>query len=308
MNGSPSADSIGQATAGGVNQGSTGLRGHILFTRAGGAYGDETLFVARADGTHQHRIGNVGVHCCPWATPDGSRIVFSGGAPDGRRVTTITARLDGSDRVLLPLPKGTLSLAAGPISRNGKTIAREGFDDKHPASAGIYLTRAADGAVLRRVTRTHFIPGDFSPDGRQLVLLRSSNGEPPPPGSLWVVNTNGTGLRRLTPANVQVECCFNYRWSPDGSSILFADSNGVIWRIAPDGSKLTQVFKDNNGRYAATPTWSPDGSLIMFALDPTPNPFEHPINGLYVTHADGSGLTEVIGGNNFKREPVWVSG
>jgi Tol biopolymer transport system component len=86
------------------------------------------------------------------------------------------------------------------------------------------------------------------------------------------------------------------------------DSNGVLWTIAHDGSKPTQVFKDVSGRYAATPTWSPDGSMIMFALDPTPNPFDHPTNGLYAIQADGSGLAEVIGGNNFKREPVWVSG
>jgi dipeptidyl aminopeptidase/acylaminoacyl peptidase len=281
--------------------------GHILFTRAGGAYGDETLFVARADGSGQHRISPVGVVCCPWATRSGSRIVFSANGPGGR-VTAATARLDGSNRIVLSLPKGTLNLGPGPLSADGKTIAREGFDDKHPAHAGIYLTRASDGKILRRLTRTHFIPGDFSPDGKQLVLFKGPDGNPPPPGSLWIVNSNATGLRRLTPPSVQVECCFNYRWSPDGTSILFADSNGLVWTIAPNGSKLTQVFKAANGGYAATPTWSPDGSTILFALDPTPNPFDHPNNGLYVIHADGSGLTEILGGNDFKREPVWVTG
>ncbi len=46
----------------------------------------------------------------------------------------------------------------------------------------------------------------------------------------------------------------------------------------------------------------------MFALGPTPDPFQHPINGLYVSRADGSEVTEVLGGNDFKREPVWISG
>jgi Tol biopolymer transport system component len=281
--------------------------GHILFTRAGGIYGDETLFVARADGSDQRRISGLDDACCPWATPSGSRIVFAG-IGSGGRVTAVMARLDGSHRVVLALPKGTLSLAAGPLSPDGKTIAREGFDDKHPAAAGIYLTRASDGKILRRITRTHFIPGDFSPDGKQLVLFKGPNGEPPPPGSLWIVKNTGTGLRRLTPSRVRVECCFNYKWSPDATSILFADSSGVLWTIAPDGSKLTQIFKDASGRYAATPTWSPDGSMILFALDPTPNPFDHPINGLYVIHRDGSSLTELIGGDTFKREPIWVTG
>ena len=72
--------------------------------------------------------------------------------------------------------------------------------------------------------------------------------------------------------------------------------------IAPDGSKLTRVFKDHRGRYAVTPTWSPDGSMIMFALDPSPNPFSHPPNGLFVMRSDGrGGLQQVIGGDDFKR-------
>jgi Tol biopolymer transport system component len=74
-------------------------------------------------------------------------------------------------------------------------------------------------------------------------------------------HTNGTARRRLTPASVKVQCCFSYRWSPDGTKIVFADFGGVIWNIAPDRSKLTQVFKDRDGRYAVTPTWSPDGEL-----------------------------------------------
>jgi Tol biopolymer transport system component len=263
----------------------TGLSGHIVFTRAGGPYGDETLFVANADGSAERRISKLNSTCCPWATPNGSRLDFAGGAAN--RVTTVTANLDGSHRRLLPLPKGTLNLGSGPLTKDGAIIAREGFDDAHPASAGIYLTRSNDGSVVRRVTKTHFIPGDFSPDGKRLVLFKPSSAADPLPGSLWVVETDGAGLRRLTPTRILVECCFNYRWSPDGKKILFGDSAGLLWTIAPDGSNLTRVFKDANGRYAATPTWSPDGSLILFALDPTPDPF---------------------GGNDFKREPVWVSG
>ena len=253
----------------------SGLVGHIVFTRAGGSYGDETLFVARADGTGQRRLSKLGSTCCLFSTRSGSRIEFAGSVADGR-ITAVTANLDGTRRVVLPLAKGTLNLGTGPFSPGGKTIAREGFDEKHPGMSGIYLTSASTGKVTRRVTKTHFIPGDFSPSGEQLVLFKGPEGDPPPPGSLWIVNTSGTGLRRLTPAKVSVECCFNYRWSPDATKILFADANGVLWTIASDGSKLRQLFKDANGRYAATPTWSPDGSMIMFALDPNTEPLRPP--------------------------------
>jgi Tol biopolymer transport system component len=284
----------------------TGLTGHVLFTRAGGVYGDETLFVAKADGTDERQVGELGRNCCPWASHDGSRIVFAESAPDGR-VTAVTANLDGSKRVVLQLPKGNLNLAAGPLSPDGTLVALEGFDDAHPADAGIYLEQASDGANRKRVTTVHFIPGDFSPDGKQLLLFRNSEGDPPPPGSLWLVNLDGSGLHQLTPAKTTVQCCFNYRWSPDGTKILFADPDGMLWTIAPDGSNLIRVFKDAGGRYAITPAWSPDGSMIMFALDPSQDPFTHPNNGMYVIRADGKDLTEVIGRDDFKREPVWVS-
>ena len=293
--------------ASGGNSAATALPGRIVFARAGGKFGDETLFVARADGSGERRISRYGKTCCVWATRNGSRIVS---AADGGsdRITAVTSNLDGTQRVVLPLPKGTLSLASGPFSRDGKTIAREGFDDQNPANGGVYITRASDGKILRRVTRRHFIPGDFSPDAERLVLFRNTEGQPPPPGRLWVVSVKGTGLRPLTPASLQVQCCNNYRWSPDGSKILFADADGIVWTIAPDGSKLRRLFKDRSGRYAVTPTWSPDGSMIMLALDPTPNPFSHPPNGLYVMRSDGTGLQEVIRGDDFKREPVWVRG
>lgn len=296
-----------RVTSASPSPGITALAGHIIFTRAGDKYGDDTVFVAKVDGTDEHQLSELTQGCCPWATRDGSRVLFAANAPD-RRVTTVTENLDGSQRVLLPLPKGTLSLGPGPFSPDGTLVALEGFNESHSALEGIYLERASDGAGRRQVTKKHFFPGDFSPDGKQLLLFQNASVEHPLPGSLWLVNTDGSGLHQLTAAGTSVQCCFNYRWSPDGNKILFADPGGILWTIAPDGSGLTQVFKDVVGRYAITPTWSPDGSMIMFALDPTPNPFDHPVNGIYVILANGSGLKQVMGGDDFKREPVWVSG
>lgn len=283
----------------------TGLSGRIVFTRAGGQYGDETVFIASMDGTNEHKLSEFDKSCCPWATVDGSRILIGAASPDGR-ITVQVSKPDGSDASILPLPVGTLNLGGGPFSPDGQWIMLEGFDDAHPEVSGIYMARAADGSDLRRVTKRHFIPGDFSPDGTKLLVFGNAAGNPPPPGSLWIANFDGSGLRQLTPTATQVQCCFNYRWSPDGSKILFASPDGSLWTIAPGGSSLTEVFQDAGGRYAVTPTWSPDGSMILFALDPTANPFAHPTNGLYVIRADGSGLTLVIGGTDFKREPVWL--
>ena len=47
------------------------LKGEIIFTRAGGTYGDETLYRAHANGTHQRRLSGYGKTCCVRWSPDG---------------------------------------------------------------------------------------------------------------------------------------------------------------------------------------------------------------------------------------------
>jgi len=280
------------------------LSGHLIFARAGSEYEDETIFVARLDGSDERQITEFGASCCPSAARDGSRIAFGGGAPDGR-FTTVTADLDGSHRRAMPIPDDGNNYG-GLLSSDGSLLLMEVFPDEG-RSPGTFVA-APDGSGLRRLGPRPFIPGDFSPDNRQAVAFGGPEGQPPPAGSLWVMNVDGTGLQQLTPDEVLVQCCFNYRYSPDGDKVLFADADGVLWTIRPDGSDLEQLFEDSEGRFAITPTWSPDGSMVVFALDPTRDPFQHPPNAVFVIRADGSGLTELFGGNNFKREFVWVSG
>jgi dipeptidyl aminopeptidase/acylaminoacyl peptidase len=285
------------------------LEGRLLFTRSGGTFGDDTVFTANANGTDEHQLGDLGASCCPWATRDGMRVSLSAQTPDGR-ITTAIANVDGSAGSLVPLPNGTLNLGPGPFSPDGRQIAFEGFDDAHPEVAGIYIGNT-DGTNLVRISTERDSPGDWSPDGTQVVFFRGPEGDPPPSGSLFVVNVDGSDEHQLTPPGVEVACCWNYRWSPDGSRILFADAAGVLWVINPDGTHPTQLFVDasvyHNRRYAVTPTWSPDARNVIFALDASP-PFSFRVtaNGLYVNDGDGTGLTLVIGGNNYKREPYWI--
>ena len=283
------------------------LAGRIVFVRSGGTYGDGTVFTANADGSDERQLSDLGEACCAFATRDGERVLFDTRAPDGR-VTTATANFDGSDRFVVPLPEGTLNLGSGPFSPDGKQIAFEGFDRAHPEVAGIYVG-SARGTDLLQITHDGGIPGDWSPDGTQVLFLRD-------PSRLFIVNVDGSGERQLTPDEVAVQCCWGYRWSPDGSRILFPSDDGLLWLINTDGTELTQLFEDEKvahvRRAAITPTWSPDGTRIMFGLSPTRSPFDpsgpfdSAPNELYVIDADGTGLTLVIGGADYKREPSWV--
>jgi hypothetical protein len=73
---------------------------------------------------------------------------------------------------------------------------------------------------------------------------------------IYVINADGTGLRRLTDG-------MDPAWSPDGTKVAFArwrDPRG-IYVIDEDGRNETLLF---GWSQAKAPAWSPDGSHIAF--------------------------------------------
>jgi Tol biopolymer transport system component len=223
--------------------------------------------------------------------------------------------IDGEGFEPFALPDPSLNLVPQAWSPDGTRIAFEGWDDADPGRTGVYTARASDLGGLVRVTtgigKRHDIPLDYSPDGTQLVIYRSVRAEPHFPidigGSLWVVDVDGSNAHRLETPGTKPG--WWARWSPDGTKILFATERlqptGALWTIGPDGSGLTKVFEDAEGRFATGPTWSPDGRQILFTLNPTRDSFVHDPNALYVIDADGSDLTLVVGGAGFKGSPEW---
>ena len=103
---------------------------------------------------------------------------------------------------------------------------------------------------------------------------------------VYVVNADGTGLRRLT-TNPGAD--FDPSWSPDGSRIAFRSERSgdpEIWVMNADGTKQRRLTA------GLSPAWSPDGSRIAYA---SPGDLLCPpgrglrCSGLSLMHADGSG-------------------
>jgi len=111
-------------------------------------------------------------------------------------------------------------------------------------------------------------------------------------GDIYIVNTDGTGLRRLTN-DPHLED--HPTWSPDGRKIAYAQwtsntstAGNTIWVMNADGSGKKQLTKGAVG--AVWPEWSPDGKQIAFGSP------ESSGESIYVMNADGSGLKPVAGG------------
>ena len=83
--------------------------------------------------------------------------------------------------------------------------------------------------------------------------------------ALFVVNVDGSGLRRITPWGLPF-WEDGGRWSPDGTTILF-DNRKSLFVVRPDGSGLAKIplVTDNFSRLQ-NPNWSPDGTKIVVSL------------------------------------------
>ena len=80
----------------------------------------------------------------------------------------------------------------------------------------------------------------WSPDGRRIAFRSIGIGRVN--SDLYVVNADGSGLRRLTRNAAKLRW---FAWSPDGRTIAFL-RNGEVYIVKADGSgerRLTQLDK-----------------------------------------------------------------
>lgn len=101
-----------------------------------------------------------------------------------------------------------------------------------------------------------------SPTGDRLAFLSDRTGHM----EIWLANADGSAPEQLT--DLQGTFSGPPRWSPDGTTLLFAlrDKQGEgVYTIRTDGTHL-QRFMDGPASYHA-PDWSHDGRWIYFASD-----------------------------------------
>jgi Tol biopolymer transport system component len=137
----------------------------------------------------------------------------------------------------------------------------------------------------------------WSPDGtaiafwEEVVLL--CDGVPCIGRRVWIVQADGTGLRKLADGSAPV-------WSPDGRTIVFGNDQGIA-TIAPDGGGLKQftVPMQNQPEEA---TWSPDGSRLAFSAFVSSNPYA---NAIFTINRDGTGLVRLTPEWGSETGPQW---
>ena len=115
-------------------------------------------------------------------------------------------------------------------------------------------------------------------------------------GAIFVVNPDGTGLRRLTPEG-QLMRGRGPVWSPDGRKLLFASGDDLSV-MNPDGTGQAKLASGQHGLYDYR--WSPDGSRIAFVDIHVERAEVFP--SLWVMSRDGSGKRMVA---DAATSPTW---
>lgn len=240
---------------------------------------------------------------------------------------------DGSGpRLLVNLPRGG---AFPSLSHTGNELC---FHSQTMPRRDIYAVNI-DGTGLVNLTSATQLPGqtgtagdnircDWSPKASTIAF---SSNRLDPPGTLpadrndeiYVINADGSGLRRLTGGPLQDEAPgsdVNPAWSPKGDKIAFeSNRTGMpeIWVMNADGSnqvRLTNFENDitPNNVNVTKPTWSPKGDRIAFHRRVSAVQGERGHLQVYTMNADGSDVrqitfTETPGSSGFPSWGKWGS-
>lgn len=138
------------------------------------------------------------------------------------------------------------------------------FASDRAGSYDLWLAKA-DGSDPTQLTSSDGFEGVglWSPDGTQIAFAGSTTADAP--GDVYVVNADGSALRRVTDTDDQEEQPSG--WSPDGRRLLYTVPNadgefGTIHVVNADGTEDGVLVEDEDAAYA---DWSPDGAAIVYA-------------------------------------------
>lgn len=230
-------------------------------------------------------------------SPDGKRIL-AGGWDDtdpSRGGLYTLGSVDGGRLIRLTDPGDPPSDHPVGYSPDGSRILfireREPYD--HSGPMNVFVVRK-DGSGLMRVnppgTTSWLEAQSWSPDGKQVAFVASKGERSNGSNAVFVVDADGTNARRITPWSVTLKA----EWSPDGEWIVFDMSESEplprdLFVVHPDGTALTQITSNEDGKMSFAPVWSPDSKTLLFVRR------EYTADGtdLWTVNVDGTGPFQV---------------
>lgn len=183
-------------------------------------------------------------------------------------------------------------------------------------TTGLY-TVSPDGADPQSITpgdADYFSPS-WSPDGKQIAFVRVALLNDAIDEGMYLMNSDGTGLRKVYSTGLPSVGIQHLRWSPDGSRLGFVRSK---WPPGPgpvtEADEERRIFVVNADGTDARPithadqrigsfSWSPGGESVVFWRE-SAGPQGRFVNDLFVMNVDGTEVRQLTHDGS-SRDPAW---
>jgi Tol biopolymer transport system component len=220
------------------------------------------------------------IFLAPALTPDGKDIAFFG--DQGGFFVDLWLANAETGRVKQRLVKSTLNNnyeslrfinSAGAFSPDGRYFAIAAKRKDRDDLVILDVKRGREAARLE-VGLNGLQTPQWSPDGTRLVFTGFNNGF----SDLFIINRDGTGLRRLTDDKY---ADLHPSWSPDGTTIAFVTDRGgeTDFELLRFGNLRIALYHLDTGTMELlgnmdvgkniNPVWAPDGRALAFVSDRT---------------------------------------
>jgi Tol biopolymer transport system component/DNA-binding winged helix-turn-helix (wHTH) protein len=211
--------------------------GRLAFYRESAKPEESGIYTEQVGSDEALQLTRTNRDCCPSWSPDGNSIAFSRRVGEGAEIFIVPA--GGGPERRLDISGARPGMGSLAWSRDGRGIVFSG-------DGGLFLAPLVNPAA-RRLTVTMPARRDwgpaFSPDGKQLLFIRSS--DTGFPEELMSVPASGgePTLIAAAPARLRGPA----QWSADGRSVIFASERGgksALWRVSVETREPPVQFND----------------------------------------------------------------
>jgi TolB protein len=245
--------------------------------------------------------------------PRGDLIAYSCREPKNVWYAVCVIRPDGTARKRLTIGLTTTDPAWSPDGRRIAFTRNEDVGEFMTHTDDDVFVMDADGDDVQQLTperdgRSSGQP-TWSPAGRQIAYVHGpsvDSGVPSRFGGLFVMNADGSEMRRLTQGRADTDPA----WSPDGREIAFTRgvnlgsptaANTDIYVTDPAGGAPRRLTRTAH-LFEEAPAWSPDGSRIAFVRLTFQTQFDGK-ESIYVMNRDGTSERLVLAHQHFADGP-----
>ena len=229
--------------------------GQIVFSTSDG----DIVTADATTGSVRTLIGGPELDSDPWFSPDGTKFAFARRI-NGTRAAVFTAKADGSSPRQLLEPAPAITWFDWSPSGDRFTLIREGDD---PGTVAV--VDAADGSSTSFHLDLAIAEVSWLPAQDRLIVTADSMGPGGPEHGVYVVRSDGTGLRTLVAGPAVIN---SPTISPDGSRLAYTTwGDGAEGRThiidIESGDEVTSDFSPGYTYTDLSPEFSPDGTKLM---------------------------------------------